>query len=122
VPEDFSAGAMQSVARRLIEHLSAGKPVDSGGLMLWSEARVVHGRILTDLLAKASMKLDETFAGQDPLQTMNELVRTIRLENLRRQLKETAALAQDPDRPEEAALARRRLLEINQMIQKLRSR
>lgn len=122
VPADFSAGAMQSVARRLIEHLSAGKPVDSGGLMLWSEARVVHGRILTDLLAKASMKLDETFAGQDPLQTMNELVRTIRLENLRRQLKETAALAQDPDRPEEAALARRRLLEINQKIQKLRSR
>ncbi|NCC76687.1 MAG: DNA primase [Clostridia bacterium] len=122
VATDFSTGVMQAVASRLIDHLDAGKSVDSGGLMLWSEALVVHGRLLTDLLAKASMKLDETFAGQDPLKTMNELVRTIRLENLRRQLKETASLAQDPDRPEETAVARKKLLELNQQIQKLRSR
>jgi len=122
VAEDFSAGVMQAVASRLLEHLDAGRSVDSGGLMLWSDTLVVHGRLLTDLLAKASMKLDETFAGQDPLKTMNELVRTIRLENLRRQLKETAGLAQDPDRPAEAAVARKKLLELNQQIQKLRSR
>jgi len=120
--EDFSAGVMQAVASRLIECLTTGKAVDSGSLMLWSESLVVHGRLLTDLLAKASMKLDETFAGQDPLKTMNELGRTIRLENLRRQLKETAALAQDPDRPDQAAQARRKLLDLNVQIQKLRSR
>jgi len=120
--EDFSAGVMQAVASRLIECLTTGKAVDSGSLMLWSESLVVHGRLLTDLLAKASMKLDETFAGQDPLKTMNELGRTIRLENLRRQLKETAALAQDPDRPDQAAQARLKLLDLNVQIQKLRSR
>lgn len=122
VAADFSAGVMQAVASRLLEYLDSGKPVDSGGLMLWSEALVVHGRLLTDLLAKASMKLDETFAGQDPLKTIHELVRTIRLENLRRQLRETAALAQDPDQPAEAAEARKKLLDINQQIQKLRTR
>lgn len=122
VAADFSAGVMQAVASRLLEYLDSGKSVDSGGLMLWSEALVVHGRLLTDLLAKASMKLEETFAGQDPLKTIHELVRTIRLENLRRQLRETAALAQDPDQPAEAAEARKKLLDINQQIQKLRTR
>jgi DNA primase len=119
---DFSEGAMATVASWLIDQLTAGRPVDSSSLMLAAESRQVNHRLLTDLLAKASMQLEATFAGQDPLRTVPELLRTMRLEKLRRELKIVAAAADRASQPEEAARARQQLLAINQKIQALRAR
>lgn len=121
-PEDFSNGAMQIVAERTLDALKSEKPLDCSNLMVFAESFVVHGRMLSDLIAKASMKLDETFAGQDPQWTATELLRTMRLERLRQELRETAAQAEDQERPAKAQEAKQRLLEINRKIRQLRSR
>jgi DNA primase len=119
---DFSPGAMQVVATRTLASLSCGHAFDVSNLMIFAESFQVHGRMLSDLLAKASMKLDETFAGQDPHQTARELLRAMRLERLRQDLKATALLAEDQTHPEQAAEARSRLVLLNQQIQKMRAR
>ena len=120
--EDFSNGAMQIVAERTLEALQNEKPLDCSSLMVFAESLMVNNLMLSDLLAKASMKFDETYAGQDPQWTANELLRQMRLVKLRQQLREAGLQAADSDRPEQARLAKRKLLEINQKIREMRAR
>ena len=57
---------MQIVAERTLEALQNEKPLDCSSLMVFAESLMVNNLMLSDLLAKASMKFDETYAGQDP--------------------------------------------------------
>jgi DNA primase len=122
VVEDFSDGAMQIVAGRTLAALQNEKPLDCSSLMVFAESMKVNNLMLSDLLAKASMKYDETYAGQDPQSMAVEMLRKMRLEKLRQELREAAAMAENLEQPEQARLAKQQLLEINQKIRRLRSR
>ncbi len=120
--EDFSAGAMQKVATQVFQSLFERKPLDTSVLMNFAESLQVNERMLSDLFATASLKLDSTFAGQDPKQTALELLREMRLHKLRLMLREAQAFAEDLSQPKRAAEARKQLLEISRKIQTLRQR
>ncbi|MDD2533614.1 MAG: DNA primase [Eubacteriales bacterium] len=120
--DDFSPGAMQQVAGRVFKLLSEQKAFDTSILMNCAEALMVNERMLSDLFATASLKLEGNFSGQEPANTATELLREMRLNHLRRQLREAQALAEDLSQPEKAALARQRLLDLNLHIKQLRQR
>lgn len=120
--DDFSPGAMQAVATRVLQLLIAGKALDTSVLMNFAESLKVNERMLSDLFATASLKLNDTFAGHDPALTAAELLREMRLHRLRQQLREAQALAEDLSQPERAQQARHNLLLLSRKIQQLRQR
>lgn len=120
--EDFSVGSMQTVAQQVLLTLKEKKTFDTSILMNYAQSYLANDRMLSDLFATASLKLESTFAGQDSQKTAQELIREMRLHRLRQQLRETQAAAEDLSAPQAAQLARQKLLEINRKIQSLRQR
>ncbi len=119
---DFSEGSMQAVATVILDNLARGEPVDTAHLIELGEERLVHKRPLKDLLAQASMKLEETFPKHNPAGTAEHLVRRCRRQQLMIRRDRLARQADDRQDPEAARQAGRELLQIRQQIDELRDR
>jgi DNA primase len=82
--EDFSDGAMRGVAGTALE-LAAKRQLDSAKLIELAGDLTVRGQPLHELLARASMKLEETFGHQDLVAASCEQLRRQKVNQLRQQ-------------------------------------
>lgn len=119
---DFSAGTMRAVAAIVLDSLARGETVETSRLIELGEDRTIHHKPLTDLLARASMKLEETFQKQDLNVTASELIRKCRRQQLIVRRDQLARQADDRQDPAAAREAMATLLQIRRQIDDLRDR
>lgn len=84
ISADFSEGIMQEVAEDALR-LASQRQLDSAVLISLGQDRTACGRPLHELLARASMKLEDTFGRQELTQAATEQLRRQRLTRLRQQ-------------------------------------
>jgi len=84
VSGDFSEGALQEVAEEALQ-LASQHRLDTAGLIGLGQDRSACGRPLHELLARACMKLEDTFGRQDLSQAAAEQLRRQRITRLRQQ-------------------------------------
>ncbi len=97
---DFSSGTMREIAAAALI-LAAGRQLDPSRLIELGADRVVRGQPVQNLLARASMKLEDTFGRQSLLAAANEQLRRQRLTRLRQEqdrLNQEQAATDDPVR------------------------
>lgn len=82
VPDDFSHGTVRSLYLKLMP-LLAQASLDTAQLMDLTSDLVIRGRLLSELLAKASMKLDEVIGHQDVVKTAGQWLIRMRIYQLR---------------------------------------
>jgi len=81
---DFSPGPMQEVAASALA-LASRRQLDPASLIELGSGFQVRGRPVYELLARASMKLEETFGNQEMAAAVNEQLRRQRLNRLRQE-------------------------------------
>ena len=120
IPADFSEGDMQEIAEIALE-MARQRRLDTVALIGLGEDRSARGQPLHELLARASMKLEETFGRQDLVKAADEQLRKQRLsrlrqqcESLKRELGTDCGLDRQCELKESLRLVTHRLIELKQ--------
>ncbi len=82
--DDFSEGVMQDLAKKILP-MAQDRRLDSASLIDAGQGISVHGRPLHDLLARAMMRLEETFGRQELGKAAAEQLKRQRIIRLRQQ-------------------------------------
>ncbi len=107
---DFSAGPLRTVARRVLDRPAEGRLEPSQLIELCGDLSV-DGFYLHDLMARVLMRLDDVFGKQDRLPAAQEQLWRQRIFLLRNRIEDLTAQLEQPNEPEQYQQIRQELLQ-----------
>lgn len=120
-PQDFSEGTIQSLFISALPMIAKAE-FDTAKLMDMCEEIVIRGRKLSELMAKASIQLDDIIGHQDWLKPAQQWLQRMKIQQTAHRKKILERELNETDDPEQIRILREKLLELSNEYSSIREK